>query len=112
MFALGQKQIFRMQLSCPLYPPKADTGSALAHIARSAGATDKPRAFAVLKLMTSSYLVGARTGMLIGFLPLRTLDRRSWLAKNYSIAVGLEGTTKTSFAPYCIYRNKKSCNLG
>jgi hypothetical protein len=35
------------------------------------GGTVSPSAFAVLRLMTSSYLVGACTGMLAGFSPLR-----------------------------------------
>src|SRR5262245_2501802 len=39
--------------------------------ARSAGGTVRPRDLAVLRLITSSYLVGAWTGMSAGFSPLR-----------------------------------------
>src|SRR5262249_92313 len=39
--------------------------------ASSAGGTSRPRAFAVLRLMTSSYLFGACTGRSAGFSPLR-----------------------------------------
>src|SRR5919197_6334200 len=40
--------------------------------ASSVGGTSRPSAFAVLRLITSSYLVGACTGRLAGFSPLRT----------------------------------------
>ena len=40
--------------------------------ASSVGGTSRPSAFAVLRLMTSSYLVGACTGRSAGFSPLRT----------------------------------------
>src|SRR5215208_4687668 len=39
--------------------------------ARSVGGIVRPRAFAVLRLTTSSYLVGACTGRFAGFSPLR-----------------------------------------
>jgi len=39
--------------------------------ASSVGGMVRPRAFAVLRLTTSSYLVGACTGMSAGFSPLR-----------------------------------------
>ena len=39
--------------------------------ASSVGGTSRPSAFAVLRLMTSSYLVGACTGRSAGFSPLR-----------------------------------------
>src|SRR5215831_21427913 len=39
--------------------------------ARTDGGTVMPSAFAVLRLMTSSYFVGACTGMSAGFSPLR-----------------------------------------
>src|SRR5215475_10448601 len=39
--------------------------------ASSDGGTSRPSAFAVLRLMTSSYLVGACTGRSAGFSPLR-----------------------------------------
>src|SRR5262249_5005474 len=39
--------------------------------ASSEGDTDRPSAFAVFRLITSSYLVGACTGRLAGFSPLR-----------------------------------------
>src|SRR5262249_39112625 len=38
--------------------------------ARSVGGTSRPRAFAVLRLITSSYLIGACTGRSVGFAPL------------------------------------------
>src|SRR5262245_48981255 len=40
-------------------------------MASSVGGTSRPRALAVLRLMTSSYLVGACTGRSAGFSPLR-----------------------------------------
>jgi len=40
--------------------------------ASSAGGTVRPSALAVLRLITSSYLVGACTGRSAGFSPLRT----------------------------------------
>jgi hypothetical protein len=39
--------------------------------ASSVGGTSRPRALAVLRLITSSYLVGACTGRSAGFSPLR-----------------------------------------
>src|SRR6516165_7531665 len=39
--------------------------------ARSVGGMSRPRALAVLRLMVSSYLVGAWTGRSAGFSPLR-----------------------------------------
>jgi hypothetical protein len=39
--------------------------------ARSVGGTSSPRAFAVFRLITSSYLVGACTGRSAGFSPFR-----------------------------------------
>jgi len=39
--------------------------------ARSVGGTSMPSVFAVLRLITSSYLVGACTGRSAGFSPLR-----------------------------------------
>jgi hypothetical protein len=71
-------------------PPKADMCSALAYVcfgpqadigahsitssarAISVGGISRPSAFAALKLITSSYLVGACTGRSAGFSPLRT----------------------------------------
>lgn len=58
-------------------PPRANTGHRALHSitssarASSAGGTVRPRALAVLRLMASSYLVGACTGMSAGFSPLR-----------------------------------------
>ena len=43
----------------------------LAARASSVGGTSRPSSFAVLRLMTSSYLVGACTGRSAGFSPLR-----------------------------------------
>ena len=40
-------------------------------VASSVAGTSRPSAFAVLRLITSSYLVGACTGRSAGFLPLR-----------------------------------------
>ena len=89
MSALGQKRTSAAQAACPLYPqsghvqrtghvrfvPIADmqllysiTSSARAS---SDGGTSRPSALAVLRLITSSYLVGACTGRSAGFSPLR-----------------------------------------
>src|SRR5262245_27266356 len=51
-----------------LAPPHSITSSARA---RSVGGTVRPRAFAVFRLITSSYLVGACTGRSAGLSPLR-----------------------------------------
>src|SRR5262249_48840342 len=51
-----------------LAPPHSITSFACA---RSAGGTAMPRALAVLRLITSSNLVGACTGISAGFSPLR-----------------------------------------
>ena len=51
-----------------LAPPHSITSSARAS---SVGGTSRPSALAVLRLMTSSYLVGACTGRSAGFSPLR-----------------------------------------
>ena len=51
-----------------LAPPHSITSSARAS---RIGGTSMPSAFAVLRLMTSSYLVGACTGRSAGFSPLR-----------------------------------------
>jgi hypothetical protein len=51
--------------------PHSITSSARA---RSVGGIVRPRAFAVLALMTSSNFVGWSTGMSAGFVPLRTLS--------------------------------------
>src|SRR3974390_1977923 len=94
MSALGQKRTFiHLQLMSAL-PPKADIGrndrdvcfvpkADILHCGRdcysikssardsSDCGTDRPSALAVLRLITSSYLVGACTGMSAGFSPLR-----------------------------------------
>src|SRR5262249_21540822 len=49
-------------------PPHSITSSARA---RSVAGTSRPSAFAVLRLITSWYLVGACTGSSAGFAPLR-----------------------------------------
>src|SRR5262249_4032561 len=51
-----------------LAPVHSITSSARAS---SVGGTSMPRAFAVLRLITSSYLVGACTGRSAGFSPLK-----------------------------------------
>ena len=75
---------------CPLYPRKRTCAVQLAHVcfvpradidlhysitasacASSVGGTMTPRALAVLRFITSSYLVGACTGRSAGFSPLR-----------------------------------------
>src|SRR4029079_11741561 len=74
MSALGQKQTFSVQKACPLYPRKRTwpiysmTSSARA---RTVGGTVRPSAFAVFRLITSSYFVGACTGRSAAFSPLR-----------------------------------------
>src|SRR4029078_3869850 len=55
--------------------------------ASSAGGTDRSRLFAVLRLIASSYLVGACTGKSAGFSPLRIRStypaaRRNWSKKS------------------------------
>src|SRR5262249_34600117 len=55
--------------------------------ASKVGGTSRPRAFAVLRLITSSYLVGACTGRSAGFSPLRmrstySAARRYWSTKS------------------------------
>src|SRR5262249_34981940 len=54
--------------------PKADTKFSITSSARaiSVGGTVRPSALAVLRLITSSYLVGACTGMSAGFSPFKT----------------------------------------
>jgi Arm DNA-binding domain len=62
--------VFRYELHGPI----ADMGHhsiTSSALASSAGGTVIPRALAVLRLMTSSYLFGACTGKLAGFSPLR-----------------------------------------
>ena len=83
-----------LSLQCPLLPPIADIRSRARHVrlcansglsrlakryysirssarARSAGGTASPSALAVLRLIASSYLVGACTGRSAGFSPFR-----------------------------------------
>src|SRR5262245_12981956 len=86
----GPGQIQDTAIAMSALPPKADMCSAArdvrfgpkADIARfhlitssarasSVGGTVRPSALAVLRLITSSYLVGACTGRLAGFSPLR-----------------------------------------
>src|SRR6516225_5945744 len=52
--------------------------------ASSDGGTDRPSAFAVFRLITSSYLVGACTGMSEGFSPLRM--RSTYVAERRTIS--------------------------
>ena len=90
MSALGQKRTVSGISAMSALPPKADiaqrdrdvrfvpkadigedysiTSSARA---RTDGSTARPSALAVLRLITSSYLVGACTGKSAGFSPLR-----------------------------------------
>ena len=78
------------------YSPKADIGTQLRHVrygpeadscsatrrysiassarARNEGGTVRPSAFAVLRLITSSNLVGCSTGRSAGLVPLRILS--------------------------------------
>src|SRR5262249_24743431 len=89
MSALGQKQTYAVHNGMSALHPKADMCGAIADVcfgpkadiatysitssarARTDGGTVMPSAFAVLRLTTSSYLVGACTGMSAGFSPLR-----------------------------------------
>src|SRR5262249_24423565 len=55
--------------------------------ASSVGGTSRPSALAVLRLITSSYFVGACTGKSAGFSPLRmrstySAERRNWSTKS------------------------------
>src|SRR6516165_4238195 len=75
MSALPPKADIRRRECDVRFVPKADirspypiTSSARA---RRDGGTARPSALAVLRLITSSYLVGACTGMSAGFSPLR-----------------------------------------
>ena len=86
--ALGHKRTFAPQYAMSALPPRADMCGALAHVrfvpiadigysitssavASSVGEIMRPSAFAVLRFMTISYLVGACTGRSAGFSPLR-----------------------------------------
>ena len=87
MSALGQKQTFALQYLMSALPPKADMCIALAHVryvpeadiathsitssarASTDGGIVRPSAFAVLRLITSWYLVAACTGRSAGFSP-------------------------------------------
>ena len=87
--ALGQKRTFAAQKVMSALPPKADMCSATSDVrlvpiadigcysitssarASTDAGTVRPSALAVLRLMTSSYLVGACTGMSAGLSPLR-----------------------------------------
>src|SRR5215475_2843126 len=55
--------------------------------ASSIGGTSRPSALAVLRLITSSYLVGACTGKSAGFSPLRIRSTYP-AASRYCIAIG------------------------
>jgi hypothetical protein len=56
--------------------------------ASTVGGMSRPSAFAVLRLMTSSYLVGACTGKSAGYSPLR-MRSTYWAARRYpSIELG------------------------
>src|SRR5215469_10493717 len=56
--------------------------------ASSAGGISRPSAFAVLRLMTSSYLVGACTGRSVGFSPLRMRSTYPAARRYWSIRSG------------------------
>ena len=89
MSALGQKRTFAVQYVMSALPPKADMCGALGDVRyvpiadiaylfdHLVGAGEqrrrhvRPRAFAVLRSMTRSNLVGACTGRSAGFSPLR-----------------------------------------
>jgi hypothetical protein len=67
------------------FPAYSITSSARAS---SVGGTSRPSAFAVVKLMTSSNLVGCSTGMSAGFAPRRTLSTISAARRNKSRKFG------------------------
>src|SRR6516165_1569136 len=95
MSALGQKQTWERLLLMSALPPKADMGQSRCDVrfvpkadilhrgnlrrysitsstrARSVGGISRPSAFAVLRLITNSNLVGSITGRSPGFSPLR-----------------------------------------
>src|SRR6516164_11270905 len=95
MSALGQKRTLRLLSPMSALPPKADIGTHSRDVrfvpgadilrcgrdrpysstssarARTDGGTARPSALAVLRLITSSYLVGACTGKSAGLSPLR-----------------------------------------
>src|SRR5262249_8577366 len=67
--------------------------------ASSVAGTSMPSAFAVLRLMTNSYLVGACTGRSAGFSPLRMRStylaaERNWLARSDPYDIRPPGLTK------------------
>ena len=89
MSALGQKQTWAAQKPMSALPQKRACAAQLGHVRfvpivdirrlfdHLVGAREqrrrhvRPSAFAVLRLITSSYLVGACTGRSAGFSPLR-----------------------------------------
>ena len=66
--AVGQDRAVNPNRTADELAPHSITSSAMAS---SDGGTSRPSALAVLRLMTSSYLVGACTGRSAGFSPLR-----------------------------------------
>src|SRR3954451_23696597 len=71
--------------------------------ARSDGGTSRPSAFAVVRLMTRSILVGCSTGMSAGLVPRRTLSARAAVRRKRSGKFGPydinpPATTKSRFA--------------
>ena len=89
MSALDHKQTFRSAIAMSAFPSIADMCSATRHVryvptadiwwlfdhfvcaSLQAGGTLRPRALAVFRLITNSYLVGACTGRSAGFSPLK-----------------------------------------
>jgi hypothetical protein len=88
MSALGHKRTFALQQAMSAITPKADMCGATGDVRfgpkadialfdhligarKELGGIVMPRALAVLRLMASSYLLGACTGKLAGFSPLR-----------------------------------------
>src|SRR5437016_4879406 len=81
----SSKHQFGMSMPQGGHPPHHSITSSAR--ASSVGGTSRPSAFAVLRLITNSYLVGACTGRLDGFSPLRMRStywaaERNWLARS------------------------------
>src|SRR5262249_40165371 len=68
-----------------LAPPHSITSSARAS---NVGGISRPSALAVLRLITSSYLVGACTGRSAGFSPFRMRSRQAPACRYWSLKLG------------------------
>src|SRR5262245_43027988 len=81
--AVSIRQQFGTQMPQGGHPPHHSITSSA--VPRSVGGTSRPSALAVLRLITSSYLVGACTGRSPGFSPFRTRSTYDAARRNRSI---------------------------